>query len=165
MLRASDLDVTHQQVAFQLASSGFLAGRRGDSPPIRIVIRRVENLTSDVLPPAELWMAVARVQGSLPVQDLARERNIVFQLPPEEVAALRRAGFEVPLTPENRPTHALRAVFRSSTRSGSSSGRRDTDTRKEYYFLEYMIVNLATRELEWEGSFEFAREASGLVVN
>ena len=164
-LRASDFEVTAARVTAALAASDFLAQRRPDSDQIRIVTRRVENLTSDVLTPGEMWMSVARVQGSLPVAALARDRNIVFQLPPQEIERLRRAGFESPLGPENRPTHELKAVFRSATRSGSRRDTHYTDIRKEYYFLEYQIVNLSSRELVWNGSFEFAREATGLLIN
>ncbi len=165
-LRASDFDVTVNEVAARLAGSDFLARRRPDSPQIRMVARGVENLTSDVLSLSEMWTAVARVQSAFPLRELADARNIVFQMPVHQVRALREAGFDVPLTAENRPTHELFAVFRSATRSGvSAAGGGYTDLRKDYYFLEYRIVDLATRELVWSGSFEFARQASGLAIN
>lgn len=164
-LRASDFDVTVSEVVGQLSTSDFLAGRSPDSEQMRIVAREVENLTSDILTKSEMWMAIARVQGALPVSRLSQERSIVFQMPPEEIEDLRRAGFDSPLTPENRPTHSLTAVFRSATRSGSYKDKQYTDIRKEHYYLEYQITNLATRELDWTGSFEFAREATGLIVN
>lgn len=164
-LTAKDFDVTVQQVTASLSRSDFLADRRPDSPPIRIVTRRVENLTSDVLTQGEMWMAVVRVQAALPVQALAQERNVVFQMPPEEIQRLRRDGFESPLGPENMPTHELKAVFRSSTRSGLEKDDKHTDVRKEYYFLEYQVLDLSTREVVWNDAFEFAREARGLMVN
>lgn len=164
-LQSSDFDVTISEVVSQLSTSEFLRGRTPESQQMRIVAREVENLTSDILTKSEMWMSVARVQGALPVGDLARERNIVFQIPPEEIADLRRAGFDSPMTAENRPTHSLKAVFRSSQRSGSYKDKQYTDIRKDHYYLEYLITNLTTRELDWTGSFEFAREAKGLIIN
>ncbi len=164
-LRASDFDATVNEIVAQLAASDFLADRRPGDPQIRIVTRSVENLTSDVLTHSEMWTAVARIQAALPLRQLAARKNIVFQMPPEQVDALRRVGLDSPPTPQNRPTHVLTAVFRSATRSGASPGSQFTDLRKEYYFLDYRIVDLSTRQLEWSGSFEFARAAVGLAIN
>lgn len=164
-LRASDFDVTVSEIVAQLAASDFLAERTPADPQFRIVTRSVENLTSDVLTQSEMWTAVARIQAALPLRQLAERKNIVFQMPPEQVEALRRIGLDSPPTPQNRPTHVLTAVFRSATRSGASPGTRFTDLRKEYYYFDYRIVNLATRELAWSGSVEFARAAVGLAIN
>lgn len=164
-LTHADFDDTVQAMVTSLASSKFLAGRTPDSPQIRIVTNKVENLTSDVITAAEQWMLIARVQAAFPVQELAQKKNIVFQIPPEEAALLREKGFDSPLNPEHEPTHLMIAVFRSSTSAGSRSSAGFADVRKEYYFVEYTIIEIKSRKTAWSGSFEFAREASGLLID
>jgi hypothetical protein len=164
-LTGSDFEVTVQEMANSLAASEFLAERSPTSPEIRIVTRQALNLTSDVITPAEQWMLVARVQSALPVRQMAEHRNIVFQMPPEEIARLRARGFESELTEENRPTHLMTATLRSSLRAGASDSNGLTNLRKDYYLLEYQILEIETRRLAWSGRFEFAREAAGLVID
>jgi hypothetical protein len=110
-------------------------------------------------------MLIARVQSSLPIRTMADQKNIVFQLPPEEIAMLRQRGFEVPLTPESLPTHVMTATFRSSTRARREPEAGFVDLRKDYYLLQYEIFEIQSKKLEWDGRFEFAREAFGLAID
>ncbi|MBL0928371.1 MAG: hypothetical protein IBJ11_12100 [Phycisphaerales bacterium] len=163
-LRASDFEVSAAEMAQSLAASEWLAGRTAASEPARVVTNKVENLTTDVITPAEQWMVVARAVSALPITELGRAKNISFQLPPERVADLRAAGFPTELAPEDRATHVMTATFRSSTRLARlASGL--TDARKEYYQVEYRLTDVRTRELKWTGLFEFAREARGKLVD
>ena len=164
-LTAGDFEVTVNEMARSLAASEFLAGRNADSPQIRIVTEKVTNLTSDVISSAEQWMLIARVQSSLPIRTMADQKNIAFQIPPDEIAMLRQRGFEVPLTPENLPTHLMTATFRSSTRARREPEAGFVDLRKDYYLLQYEIFEIQSKNLEWNGQFEFAREAFGLAID
>lgn len=164
-LTAGDFEVTVNEMARSLAASEFLAARTPDSPQIRIVTSKVTNLTSDVISAAEQWMLIARVQSSLAIRTMADQKNIVFQIPPEEIAMLRQRGFDVPMTPENLPTHLMTATFRSSTRVRREAQAGYADLRKDYYLLQYEIFEIQSKNLEWDGRFEFAREAFGLAID
>ncbi len=147
-----------------LARSSFLADRDEHSPPIYIVIDKVENLTTDLIPEAEQWMLMARVQGSLPVQDLARRKNIHFLIPPEREPLLRGAGYQGDLPTGPKATHAMMALFEAATRAGTNDEQYH-DRRADYYYLEYKITDIQTREIQWSDKFEFKREAKGLAID
>lgn len=164
-LTLGDIQETSQRMVASLAGSDWLTGRGPDSPPIRIVIDKVENLTSDVIPEAEQWMYVAKVAGALPVQELGRKRNITFQITPRRQRALEERGFEVDLAAAEPPTHVLTATFLSATRAGSAKAERPADERSDRYYLSYQILDLASREVVWEDRFEFQRAASGLLID
>lgn len=166
-LRHDDLNVATTEMAASLAASDFLAGRGPDSPPIVITINKVENLTSDIIPPAEQWMLMARLPGSMPIRQLSRDKNVRFQIPPERRKLL--ADADVRLTPEQEqdyvPTHVMKAVYRSSTRTARDKGDGHIDRRQDYYTLAYQITDTRGRNIEWEDSFEFKREAAGLIID
>lgn len=166
--RLADADLTDAvlEIRQQLADSRFLAERSDDSPPARLVLRRVENLSTDRVPVAEQWSLAARVLADAGMQELLRRKGITVQLPPEKVALLERAGLEFPdLEPERLPTHLLASQIASGTRAGSLAGGRDADIRKEYYLISFVIEDLQGRELLWQGAAELAREAEGTVVD
>lgn len=160
-LRVDDFDLVVAEMRESLAR--HLGARSPDSPPMRILAQPLRNESSDVLSKAERWMAVARVISSPPILALLRQKNCEFQMPLHQVEALRAAGY--PVGQENAPTHEFTATLRSATRSGRSEAGGDTDLRKETYEFAYVVLNLATREIEWSDSVTFAREASGTVVN
>lgn len=164
-LTADDFAVTESRIRQDLAASDFLARRGPDSPPMIIVVRDVENATSDVITEAEQWMAVHRVVDSFPVQALRQTKNIRFVLPRERYAMLREEidAVDAPDTSLN-PTHVMDAQFESITR-GAAERRKVTDRRTEYYYLAYRIVDLQGREVGWNSSFEFQREASGTIID
>jgi hypothetical protein len=166
VLTHDDLDVATREMAASLAASSFLADRAPDSPPIVVTINKVENLTSDIIPPAEQWMTMARLQGSLPIRQLSRDRNIRFQIPPERRRLVEGAGGRVPPEQQQQyvPTHVMTALFRSSTRTGRD-GKGHVDVRQDYYLLQYQITELQSRQIVWEDAFEFKREASGLLID
>ena len=37
--------------------------------------------------------------------------------------------------------------------------------RDSYYTLQYQISDIRGRKIEWEDSFEFKREAAGLIID
>ena len=160
-LKLDDFDLVVAELRDSLAR--YLTDRGPNAPPMRIETRRLRNESSDVLTKAEKWMAVGRVQAALPVQELIQGHGVTFQMPEDQVTALREAGFNLP--PIDRPTHFFKATLRSATRSGRDNEEGDTDLRKEYYEFSYDIVDTATSELVWSDTVVFAREAYGTVVN
>lgn len=164
-LRASDFDVTVEAMVASLADSAFLRDRGPDSPRIYITTNKVENLTNDLIPVAEQWMLIARVQGALPTRQLAEQKNIRFQIPPEEVQMLRQAGFDASINSGPATTHVMTAVFRSAPRLARGLNSGLVDGRTDYYYLEYSITDVVSREVVWTDAFEFKREARGLAID
>lgn len=164
-LTAADLTDVVEKMRTSLAASDFLAARDSGSERVVIVINRVENLTSDVLSRAEQWMLVARVRAALPIQRLARQKNVALQIAPERHAMLKDAGFTGDLGPEDAPTHVLGATYRSARRAARGTATHMTDRRAEYYYFEYRITDLRRRDVVWTDSFEIKREAVGLAID
>jgi hypothetical protein len=168
-LTARDLRVTTEEMRARLADSAFLRGRDATSEPIVISVQQVTNLTSDIIPPAEQWMLMAEIVHALPMNELRRHRSISFVLPPEQRALARSGGFEGRFDDEAdggglRPTHVMKAEFRSTTRVG----RRDDgqiDERRDTYGLQYQIVDLASGVLVFDDIVEFQRRARGLLID
>jgi len=163
-LTASDYIYTVSETRAKLSESSFLATRTAQSPPVTIGVKKVENLTSDVIPESEQWMFVLNVQNSPEMQTLAQQKNIHFQMPPERLEELRRDGFAVADTGWQPPTHELAAVFRSVVRS-SRDKEGYIDKRSDQYQLQYTITDLKSGEVQWSGIVEFKRAASGAVQN
>ena len=163
-LTTSDFDVTTQEMVASLARSDFLADRRAKSPRMIIVINRVQNLTTDVITLSEQWMFVAKVAHSLPIQEMSRHKNIVFQITPERHALLREAGFDRELTAAPSPTHVMTATFQSARRAARDSDAM-TNLRSDLYNMEYSITDLRSRDIAWTDKFEFKREAAGLLID
>lgn len=166
--RLADADLTQAvlEIRQQLAESRFLAQRDVETPEARLVLRRVENISTDRVSLAEQWSLAARVLGDTGMQELLRAKHITVQLPPEKIRLLERGGLEFPdLEPENRATHLLRAQIASGTRAGALTGGRDADIRKEYYLISFVLEDLQGREVLWQGSAELARETKGTVID
>ena len=166
-LTHDDLNEVVARMASSLAGSEFLAGRAPDSPPIVVTINKVENLTSDIIPPAEQWMQVARLQGSLPIRRLADEKNIRFQLPPERLQLLADSDYTPTIEERHEyvATHLMKAVYQSATRVGRDEKGGQVESRQEYYTMRYQITEIESRRVVWEDSFEFKREARGVAID
>lgn len=166
-LRASDFNYTVDRMAESLAASDFLAGRGPDSPPAYITIQQVENLTSDIIPESERWMLMERVQAALNKRELAERKNLRFQIPPEHRQGLREIEGDRPRDGAGMPetTHVMEAVFISSKRAQRDREHRLVERRQDYYYLEYSISELDSRNLVWSETFEFKREAAGLAID
>ena len=160
-----DLDEVVQAMRSSLAASDFFGQRDEHVAPAVIVLDRVENLTGDLLTRPERWMLVARVQGALPIRELAAKKNIAFQITPERHAMLRKAGFAGELDAAPEATHLMTATFRSARRAGRDTQTGLTDRRADYYYFEYRITEVRPRRLAWTYSFEIKREAVGLAID
>lgn len=165
-LTADDFFVTTNDMVAKLSSSEFLADRDATSEPVVIVINKVENLTSDIIPVPEQWALMWKVQSAMPVVNLKKTKNVSFMLPPERmklIAQKRADAGELPL-PSAAPTHEMAATFRSITRRKMEPGQA-ANQRMEFYGMEYRIENLASRELVWLELFEFKRLANGTIID
>lgn len=160
-----DLDVTVNEMAASLAASDFLNERTAQSPRIVLVTNQVRNLTDNIMPTAERWMMIARLQTTLPIRTMADQKNIVFVLPPERLADLRRNGFDQELPEGLKPTHVMMATFMSSRRAAREGGDKITSVRSNFYYLEYSITAVDSREVLWSDAFEFGREARGNIID
>ena len=164
-LTDGDLNEVVQRMRTSLSRSDFFNQRHTQSPPAVIVITRAENLTSDVLSEGECWMLLARLVGAIPIQILAQQKNIAFQIAPERFELLRHHGLITDPDAVREPTHVMTARFRSTRRSGRQRNSTSTDLRAEYYYLEYQITHIHKRQIVWTDSFEFKREAVGLAID
>jgi len=161
-----DFQATTEEMKASLAASDFLAGRTPRSPPAAIVIRKVENLTTDIIPIGQQWMWMAKVADSLPIRAMEREKNIVMVVEPERFESIRKMGFAGLLeAPTITPTHALMATFYSAERAPAVIAGKPTKRRANYYYLQYQLTDIQTREVVWSDAFEFQREAKGTVID
>lgn len=161
-LTDADLQQAVLQLRDQLAASRWLLERDTSSPPDRLVVRKVENLSSDRIPMAEQWSLVLKLISHRGVQDLLKRKHIIVQLPPEKVEMLEAHGFSFPqLTTENQPTMVMRAQIASASRLGARDGQAQADIRRDYYLLSMTIEDLTTRAVLWQGQTELSREARG----
>lgn len=166
-IQIGDFEAATAEMVNSLSASDFLAQRGPDSPAVVIVINKVENLTYDVITPAEQWMLMAKLEAAQPVQSLRARKNVRFMLPPEEYAMLKKEGIAV-TPPVNPPpaTHVMSAVFRSSPRLVRDADANNlVKRRQDYYLLQYTLTNIQTRQVEWSDKFEFKREAVGLAID
>jgi hypothetical protein len=185
-LRASDLDIAVAEVRESLAASAFLSGRTGESPVIRLVPSELENLSSDRLSRIDRWAAVSRVLFDPGMKRLLASGNVELLMPRDGALLLTRYGLAVdpdarvaPVgmdeSPDFAPTHVLDGKVLSITRGvagaggggggGAGTAESPTDVRQDLVRVEYTIVDLSTRRVEWSAAHEFKRAASGIVVD
>ena len=64
------------------------------------------------------------------------------------------------------PTHVVKAIYRSSTRTVRNSDG-NVNRRQEYYTLQYQLTDITGREVVWTDSFEFKRQTGkgGLAID
>ena len=162
-MTVDDLNAMAGAMAQSLAKSDAICSRTADSPAWVISIDKVLNLSSDVMTEAEQWFVISKLRSSLPLQSLAKERNITFVIPAEQVRKMRRdpnldtrgaggQGFGA----ERKPTHQMTATFHSATRA-------DATNRTDLYYCEFEIIEFATAIPVWTEKFEYKRGAVGHV--
>lgn len=175
-LRASDIEVGVAEVREDLAASGFMTARAADSPQLRIVPSEMVNMSSDRLSRIDRWAAVTKVLFDPSVRAMLAEKNIQTLMPRDTALLLTRYGVdsdpEARLAPEGAdespdfaPTHVLSARILSITRASGGDAAAPSDLRQETVRVEYSIVELASRRVEWSGAHEFKRVAAGLLID
>jgi hypothetical protein len=156
-LRSVDLvDMTdHMSQSF---AADEVIGARGPGETAWIVsIDRVVNNTNQIIRDDEKWLYVARLRARLAQSDLARDRSIIWVMPPERWPAApdEHGG---PEAPRLQPTHLLTAEFHALTTT-SHLGRADT------YVCSYQLLDLHTGTITWEDAWEVKYAASGLTYD
>lgn len=155
ILTVDDYEHVSSELAQKLQDSEFLRDRTVDSPRIIIAIRKVVNLTSDVIPTSAQWYMVARMVDSLPMAELRADKNLAFMVPAERLREARKHGDCSDALPlDGSATHTMLAEFRSMTRTADRA-------RTDMYYCPCRIVDLATGEEVWTGKVEFKKAAEG----
>ena len=157
-LNAVDLQDMTDRMAMSFAEDPEIASRDSTSPPWIISINRMTNHTNEIIPNREKWLYVARLRALLGSTGLARNRNMVWIIPPERWADLQSELGSAPSELRLPPTHQMSAEFTSLTNT-SRHGRSDA------YLCEYRLVDLATGELIWTDFWEVKRAATGLTFD
>jgi PBP1b-binding outer membrane lipoprotein LpoB len=146
MLTTPDIIKMTDRMAESLNASAPIAGRSPASPKWVFTMDRVTNRTEHLLDDSEKWGIMARFRANLARTLLANERAIAFVLPAAEWQRYANADF-APEQARLRPTHALRAEFRSDT-SSSLTARRDA------YLCAFQLLDLESGSIVWEDSYE-----------
>jgi hypothetical protein len=148
-----------EAMAQSLAASDLLRHRTPQSEPWVFAIRKVENLSNEVMTESERWYVMARLQSSLPIQAMQQQKNIRFVIPAERRDQLRRYP-ELDMDPliaaDRRPTHVINAVFYSVPRAV----RRD---RTDLYYCEFELLPMGDAVPVWVDRFEYKRVAYGHI--
>ena len=130
-------------------------GRRNEASETWVVsIDRVVNHTNQIIPVREKWLYTTRLRAKLVESDIARQRNIVWVVPPERWPAA--AGVLESNHRRLRPTHLLAAEFQTLTRT-SAAGRSDT------YVCAFQLTDLGDGRLVWEDLWEVKYAVRGLT--
>ena len=151
-LQTDDFRVMTAELAAGLSASEVLRGRTAESPVMMIAMDRVENLTSDIITEGEAWMLMDRVRNAQDLVSLSAERNVRFVIPALRAAHAREG--EPDAYAGRAPTHAMRATIRSLTRQAMAA-------RTEVYDIEYRVMDLATGDTVWTGTYALKRAAVG----
>lgn len=172
LLRASDIESFSADAVQQLAASPFIASRGPDAPRIVLQPQPMRNLSDNRLSQGDQWAAMSKVLFSSQMLALLASKNIDLQMPAIETTRLARAGLtraEPPAT--TAPTHAFTATLRSLSRAEDAKARDPGATgaraggRKDTFLVEYAIIDLASRRVEWTGQSTLARIAHGSLID
>jgi hypothetical protein len=159
-LRSVDLVDMTDRMAQSFASDEVIGQRGPADEPWIISIDRVVNHTNQIIRESEKWLYIARLRAALAQSDLAKERNIIWIIPPERwpMVAEELGVSEEPYGLRLNPTHLLTAEFHALTRT-SGRGRSDA------YVCSYQLLDLRTGAIVWEDTWEVKRAASGLTYD
>jgi len=154
-----DLLEMSEAMTQSLLASDAIRRRTPDSPPWVITIRKVQNLSNDVLTDAERWYVMAHLRSSLPINTMSRRKNINFVIPAERAELVRQFDdiqLDGAFAADRRPTHVLDAVFRSATRASAID-------RTDYYYVEFELLPLDDPVPVWTDRFEYKRVGRGHI--
>ncbi|MFI4855040.1 MAG: hypothetical protein ACIAQF_08710 [Phycisphaerales bacterium JB065] len=145
-LTSTDVVQMTDEMTASLTGDEVIGARSLQSEPWIFSIDRVRNLTEHPMSMSQRWATMARLRARLAQTDFARERNIVWILPPDMWQQYAPDSYDS--TAQRRlPTHSLHATFHSDTTS-SLVGRSDA------YLCSFTLTDLATGLIVWEDSFE-----------
>lgn len=155
-LRSVDLIDMTDRMAESFAADDRIGLRTSGSEPWVISLFRVQNHTNQIIRENEKWLYLARLRAQLAQSDLARQRSIIWVIPPERWAMVAEelGVSQEPHGLRMKPTHQLTAEFHALT-STSGQGRSDA------YVCSYQLLDLGTGRIEWEDKWEIKRAISG----
>ncbi len=153
------LDMTDRMAA-SFANDAVIGERSPDDKPWVISINRVANHTNQIIPEREKWLYIGRLRAVLAQSPIARDRSIIWVIPPERwpIIAHEIGAPEEPYGLRMAPTHLLTAAFHSLTLT-HAQGRSDT------YVCDFQLLDLATSRIVWEDRWEVKRAIEGLTFD
>jgi hypothetical protein len=155
-LQSVDLINMTDRMAQSFAQDEVIGERTKDDEPWVISIDRIVNHTNQIIPERERWQYIGRLRSRLSQADFARERNIIWVVPPERWPQI--AGEAEHPAVRMMPTHVLTAEFHAITIT-SHRGRSDA------YLCSYQLVDLSTGRIAWEDAWEVKRAVTGLTFD
>ncbi len=144
-LTSTDIVKMTDEMTASLAGDEVIGERTENSDEWVVSIDRVRNLSEHPIPMRERWATMARLRSRLAQTDFARDRSIVWVLPPD---LWQQYDAETYTSGTRRlPTHSLHATFYSDTISS-------LDMRSDSYLCAFTLTDLSTGLVIWEDSFE-----------
>lgn len=155
-LRSVDLIDMTDRMAQSFANDEVIGKRSSTDTPWVISIYRVVNNTNQIIPDREKWLYVGRLRAMLAQSDLAKQRSIIWVIPPERwhFVAEELGVSDEPYGLRMKPTHQLTADFGALT---NTSGRGRTDA----YLCDYQLLDLNSGTIAWEDKWEVKRSVAG----
>ncbi|MEL7472540.1 MAG: hypothetical protein AAGK04_04420 [Planctomycetota bacterium] len=152
-------------VRAKLVQSDWLRSRDASSAPATLLPQAATNRSDDRLTEGERWMVTAGVARQPSVLRLLESENIAVQASPIDAALLERFGVSpIEHAASNVPTHLFTAEVASIARAAALAGGT-LDDRRDTYVVTYQVLELPDRRVAWIGSAEFARRATGLLID
>ena len=153
-LNSVDLIEMTDRMAESFAADELMHERSPQSHQWIVSIDRMHNLTNQVIPEREKWLYIARLRAVLQQSDIARDRNIIWVIPPERWPMVQEELGDAPYELRRTPTHEMTAEFGALTNT-SGKGRSDA------YLCEYQLVDIAEGRIVWSDKWEVKRSVSG----
>ncbi len=168
LFRAADIEAASGEAVQSLAMSSFMMARTKDSPEAVLQPQTMVNLSDNRLSPGDQWAAMSKVVLSPNMLGLLESKNVTLQMPAFESTRLARAGVSVS-EPKAQvvPTHLFTATLRSLSRATAGGARQggSGQERKDVFLVEYTIVEVESRRVEWSGESTIARVAHGSLID
>ena len=144
-LTSTDIVKMTDEMTVSLTGDEVIGQRTADSEEWVVSIDRVRNLSEHPIPVGERWATMARLRSRLAQTEFARERSLVWVLPPDRWQQYD-AETSAPGT-RRLPTHSLHATFYSDTVTS-------LEMRSDSYLCAFTLTDLASGQVVWEDSFE-----------
>jgi hypothetical protein len=146
----------HHVPAQSFTGDEVMGRRKATDQPWIISIYRIVNHTNQIIPDREKWLYIARLRAMLAESDLAKQRSIIWVIPPERwsMVADELGVSQEPYGLRMNPTHQLTAEFNALTNTFAKG-------RSDMYQCSFQLLDLQSGQVVWEGSWEVKRAISG----
>jgi len=155
-LNSVDLVSMTDRMAESFALDDVISARNATEDPWVISINRVSNHTNQIIPERERWLYMARLRSRLAQSEIAKERSLIWVVPPDRWMAVadELSDPHEPAELRMTPTHQLTADFYTLTNS-TGQGRSDA------YLCSFQLFQLQTGAIVWEDAWEVKHWAKG----